>query len=108
MALGSICLASVTLTACSEGSTPGDATRGTVAGNAFPCTNFNKARVTVYLTHGSRAESRQTVEGAQPYRFLVPAGNYVLVTNEKLVTKPVSVTVRAGHTTHVNIPTFCY
>jgi hypothetical protein len=107
MALASFCVAGVALTACSQGPTPGEASRGTVTGRTFACVNFNKAKVIVDLTHGSRTISRQTVEGAKPYRFLVPAGNYVLITNQKLVSKPVGVAVRAGQTTHADIPSLC-
>lgn len=64
--------------------------------------------MTVYLTRGTRAVAQQTVSGSHSYRFLAPPGSYVIATHEGVGgSRPASVTVRPGKTTHADIPSLC-
>jgi hypothetical protein len=103
-------LAGLLLTDCSPNST---SAKGAITGVGDPCvgpyspTGYQKLPVTVYLTRGSRPVAHQTVEGTHTYRFVVPAGHYVVATHEGEGSKPVAVVARSGKTTHANIPSYC-
>jgi len=106
-----ICMTGLVLAQCSQNSPPAN---GTITGVASPCVGvaitpggYSKIPVTVYLTQGSRHIAQQTVTGTHTYRFVVPAGNYVVATHEGEGSKPVPVTVRSGQTTNANIPNYC-
>jgi hypothetical protein len=58
----------------------------------------------VYLTQGVRTVAQKAVNGTQTYRFVVPAGSYVVATHEGDGSRPVPVMVRSGQTTHADIP----
>lgn len=106
-ALVSMWLAGLALMAC--GQSP--AANGTITGVASPCVGpaitYSRLPVTVYLTQGARLVAHQTVKGTHTYRFVVPAGSYVVATHEGEGSKPVPVTVRSGQTTHADIPSLC-
>jgi hypothetical protein len=87
-------------------------TNGTVTGQASPCIgppapgeNLQKFRYTISLELGFRTISRQTLTGdtAATYRFEVPTGRYRV----KNFPGSMSVVVRAGYTTHVNLFEAC-
>lgn len=106
-----LCLLGLLLSQCAQKSPPAD---GTITGVAAPCvgvmitpTGGNGLSVTVYLTQGGRAVSHQTVRGTHTYRFVVPAGHYVVATHEGGGSRPVLVTVRSGQITHADIPSYC-
>ena len=105
-----LCLAALVLAQCGQNSTPPE---GAVTGIASPCvgpmtsTTYRDLPVTVYLTRQARPVAEQTVKGTHTYRFVIPAGNYVVATHEGEGSKPVSATVHVGGTTHANIPSFC-
>ena len=111
-----VCVLSLVLVGCGQSSLTAHprAANGTITGIASPCvgqaftpTQYGKLPVTVYLTQGSRLVAQQTVKGTHTYRFAVPAGNYVVNTHENGGSKPVSMTVRSGQTTHADIPSIC-
>lgn len=104
------CIGALALTACSKTPTA----NGTITGVASPCvgppitsTQLSELPVTVYLTQGSQKVAQQTVKSTHTYRFVVPAGNYVVATHEGEGSKPVAVTARSGQTSHADIPSFC-
>lgn len=107
--LVTLILVALGLDACGTNSQPD----GTVTGVASPCVGtitaaqLNRLSVVVYLTQGSRLVARQTVTGTHTYRFVVPVGSYVVATHEGEGSKPRSVMVRSGQTTHADIPSYC-
>ena len=105
-----LALSGLLLAQCTRNSSPAD---GTIAGVASPCVGvitpagYHGLPVTVYLTQGARAVAHQTVRGTHTYRFVVPAGDYVVATHEGDGSKPVPVGARSGHTSHADIPSYC-
>ena len=105
-----MCLFGLLLAQCTRNSSPAD---GNIAGIASPCVGVitpagsHGLSVTVYLAQGARAVAHQTVSGTHTYRFVLPPGTYVVATHEGDGSKPVSVTVRSGQTSHADIPSSC-
>jgi hypothetical protein len=106
----SLCLFGLLLAQCTQNSPPPD---GTIMGVASPCVGvitpagYHGLSVTVDLTQGARAVAHQTVKGTHTYRFVVPAGHYIVATHEGDGSKPVPVTVHSGQTIHTDIPSYC-
>lgn len=105
-----LCLsAAVFLAQCSQSSPPAD---GTLTGVASPCigpaatsAQISDTPVIVRLTQGSRVVAQQTLKGTHQYRFVVPAGEYVIVVSGG--SPPARVLSRSGMTADVNIPSVC-
>ena len=107
---GVLCLSGLLLAQCTQRSPPAN---GTITGVASPCVGvitsaaYQRLSVTVYLSQGARTVAHQTVKGTHTYRFVVPAGPYVVATHEGDGSKTVPVTLHSGQTIHADIPSYC-
>jgi hypothetical protein len=82
---------------------------GEVTGLAQQCAGLPRARphpVEVTLRKGDRLLARQTGLGSHTYRFSVPAGTYVVTTNQSCVV-PVTVRLRARQVVHADLWAAC-
>lgn len=107
-----LCSFGLVLVSCSQNSSPAE---GAISGTADPCVGpatlahsalyVEQLPVTIYLTRDSRRVDHRTVRGTHAYRFIEPAGNYVV--SEGRFQQRVRVTVRPGRTTVADIHGYC-
>jgi hypothetical protein len=109
-----LCLLGLMLAQCSHNPPSAD---GAITGIAHPCVGpaslalsqqyVQHLPVTVLLNQGSRLVAHLTVRGAHTYRFVVPAGDYVVTTHQGDGPNHISVTVHPGQAALANIPSNC-
>jgi hypothetical protein len=84
-------------------------TIGMVTGTAYPCIGVDVGAgipVTVTLSQGSRKITSQSVRYPHPFLLSAPPGRYRLSSSAS-TSRPHSILIQAGLTTHADLPTAC-
>jgi hypothetical protein len=100
------------LAACGGAATKTES--GVVTGVATPCVSvarteaqIAKIPVRVTIMKGSTIIATKTVRGDHTYRFTVPSGHYIVISDALGGARPVSVNVNAGDVVRANLYSVC-